>query len=474
MRLTRGVLAYTGVIAATIGLFLLFAEWGKDLVAPSVVSAPDRAAAPPPPAGSHALLHLLLALVTVVVAARVLGTLFRRLRQPPVIGEIIAGILLGPSLLGRVAPGVSAFVLHADVIPSLGLIAQIGVVLYMFLVGVELNTALLQKRTHVTIAVSHASIVAPFMLGSALALWLYPRYSSGEVPFLVFALFTGVAMSVTAFPVLARILTDERLHKSRMGTIALACAAVDDMTAWCLLALVVGVVHADPGRVAVTLGLTAGYLAVMIFLVRPAILRLVRASEKGAGQGTFALVCVGLLLSALATEAIGIHALFGAFFFGAVLPHDSGLAQDVKRKLEDVVVVLLLPVYFAITGIRTEIGLVSGLGAWLATGVIILVASIGKLGGAAAAARLAGFRWREALGLGVLMNTRGLMQLIVLNIGLDLGVLSPTLFAMFVLMAIATTLMTAPVLQRLRTGEASEPTGGGVPVATFGKSANST
>jgi Kef-type K+ transport system membrane component KefB len=240
-----------------------------------------------------------------------------------------------------------------------------------------------------------------------------------------------------------------------MGTIALACAAVDDVTAWCLLAFVVSVVQAEPGTLLRTLGMTAGYIALMIAVVRPVALRLARARENRTqtSQGTFAIVCVALLASALATEAIGIHALFGAFFLGAVFPHDSSLAQDVKKKLEDVVVVLLLPAFFAITGMRTEIGLLGGLGPWLTCGAIILVASIGKVGGAAVAARLTGLQWREAFGLGVLMNTRGLMELIVLNVGLDLGVLSPTLFAMMVIMALTTTLMTAPILQRLRAGE---------------------
>ena len=451
---TNAFLAYAAMIAGTVALFFLIREWGSGLAAPAAAPTPARAEAASA-SGALTLFHLLLALATVVVAARMRGAVFRRFRQPPVIGEIIAGILLGPSLLGRLAPAAWTFLFPADIVPSLGLIAQIGVVLYMFLVGLELNTALIQKRTHATIAVSHASIIAPFILGSAFALWLYPRFSSHDVSFTVFALFLGVAMSVTAFPVLARILTDEQMHTSRLGTVALACAAVDDVTAWCLLALVVGVVHAEPGRVVLTLALTAGYIAVMLFTVRPIALRLIQAREhRPHTQGTFAIVCVALLVSALTTEAIGIHALFGAFFLGAVVPHDSSLAQDVKRRLEDVVVVLLLPVFFAITGLRTEIGLVSGLVPWLTCGAIILVASIGKLGGAAGAARLAGFPWREALGLGVLMNTRGLMQLIVLNVGLELGVLSPTLFAMFILMALATTLMTAPALHRLRVAAA--------------------
>jgi Kef-type K+ transport system membrane component KefB len=303
------------------------------------------------------------------------------------------------------------------------------------------------------VAVALASIIVPFALGSVLALWLHPRFATAGVPIPAFALFVGVAMSVTAFPVLARILTDEKLQTSRLGTVALASAAVDDVIAWCLLAFVVGMVYAEPGRVLVTLALTAVYIAVMILVVRPLALRFVRARDRGTAtsQGTFAVVGVALLLSALTTEAIGVHALFGAFFLGAVLPHDANLARDIKRRLEDVAVVLLLPVFFATMGMRTEIGLLHGLVPWAVCAAIFVVASVGKVGGAAVAARLTGFPWREALGLGVLMNTRGLMQLIVLSVGLDLGVLSPTLYAMFVLMAIATTLLTAPLLRRLTT-----------------------
>jgi len=273
--------------------------------------------------------------------------------------------------------------------------------------------------------------------------------SSQDVSFTQFALFIGVSMSVTAFPVLARILTDRGMQKSRIGTIALACAAVDDVTAWCLLAFVVSVARAQPGRIFTTLGLTAAFIIVIFVLVRPAALWLVRkqATNRLAAQSTFVIVCAALLLAALATERIGIHALFGAFLIGVVVPHDSALAQDVRRKLEDAVVALLLPVFFVFTGLRTQIGLVHGLRNWLICATIVAVASLGKFGGSFVAARLTGLSWREAVSVGILMNTRGLMELIVLNVGLDLGVLSPALFAMFVLMAIATTFATTPILQ---------------------------
>jgi Kef-type K+ transport system membrane component KefB len=446
----RDTLIYFAMISVTIGLFLFIRLYGDSLAAPEAAgSARFGAATRSTP---DTLLHVLLALAVVIVAARGTGAIFRRLHQPPVIGEVLAGIMLGPSLLGRFAPGVSAFLLPSAVAPYIGVMSQVGVILYLFVVGLELDTSLLRQRTRISIAVSHTSIVVPFSLGAALALWLYPRFSSSDVPFTAFALFMGVAMSVTAFPVLARILTDRQMHTSDIGALALTCAAVGDVTAWCLLAFVVGVVRAQAGQALVTVALTAAFIAAMWVLVRPAVRWLVRFHDAHGRptQRTLAIACVALLASALTTESIGIHALFGAFLLGAVVPHDSNLARDLKAKLNDLVVVLLLPPFFAFTGLRTEIGLVSGVGAWLACGLIILVAALGKIGGSAVAARLTGLDWRHATGLGVLMNTRGLMELVVLNVGLDLGVLSPTLFAMLVIMALVTTLATTPVFDRLR------------------------
>jgi Kef-type K+ transport system membrane component KefB len=416
-----------------------------------------------PLTASETPLHTLLALAVVIVVARLVGAVFRRLGQPPVIGEILAGILLGPSLLGRLSPALYQGLLPPQVAASLTVISQIGIILYMFLVGMELDTKLLRQRTATSIAVSGASIAVPFLLGIALAFRLHPLLSSPDVPFAFFALFMGVSMSVTAFPVLARILIDQRMHKSPTGALALACAAVGDVGAWCLLALLVGVVHARPGGALLTAGLTAAYIAAMLVLVRPLARRLVRAHETRGTltEGTMAVVCVALLVSALATELIGIHALFGAFLLGALVPHDSGLARALHEKLHDLVVVLLLPPFFAFTGLRTEMGLLGGAGEWLICAAIILVASAGKFGGSALAARLTGVPWREAAALGVLMNTRGLMELIVLNVGLDLGLLSPTLFAMLVVMALVTTLATTPLLRAIHpspAGSAATPT----------------
>jgi Kef-type K+ transport system membrane component KefB len=446
----RKVLAYVAMLSLGVGGFLFIRHFGLGLDAPHP-SDTEALGAGNAKLRLDALMHILLALAAIIVTARGLGALFARLNQPPVIGEVIAGLLLGPSLLGRVTPSVAAYLLPPSVAPFLGVLAQIGVVLYMFLVGVELDLSRIRGRVHSTVAISHASIVAPFLLGSALALLLYPRFSNSSVPFTVFALFSGVAMSVTAFPVLARILTDRGALGSPMGTVALTCAAVDDVTAWCLLALVVSVATHTGAGALVTIALSLVYVALMIVVVRPLLVRLARWQEAQGplARSSLAFVCVLLLVSAFTTEAIGIHAIFGAFVLGAMIPHDSSLAAALKAKLEDLVVVFFLPAFFAYTGMRTQMGLVDGPAAWAWCAVIVLTASAGKFGGTFVAARLSGLGWRDAASIGVLMNTRGLVELIVLNIGLDLKVISPTLFAMLVLMAVITTVSTTPILHAL-------------------------
>jgi Kef-type K+ transport system membrane component KefB len=447
MQNLRSALIYAASLGASIGTFFLIRSFGPSLVA----SGPPGPAILTTAETPGILLHVLLALVVVLAVARILGAMFRRLNQPQVMGEVVAGILLGPSFLGWLAPGVASQVLPVNAAPYLALISQVGVVLYMFLVGLELDTDLLQKRSQAAIAISHASIVAPFLLGAAFALWLYPRYSTGVFSFTTFALFIGVAMSITAFPVLARILTDRGMQKTRLGVLALACAAIDDVTAWCLLAFAMSVAHAQTGSLLFTLITTVGFIFFVLLIAKRGALWLVRRqTAKGrTTQDMFAIVCAALLLSALVTERIGIHALFGAFLLGTVIPHHSVLARDIRARCEDLVVVLLLPVFFAFTGMRTQLGLVHGPRDWMACILIIGVASLGKFGGSFLAARWTGSDWREAASLGVLMNTRGLMELIVLNVGLDLGVLSPVLFTMFVFMAVITTLVTTPILHEL-------------------------
>jgi Kef-type K+ transport system membrane component KefB len=444
---SRSLLSYGGVLVLVALLYLGIRAFGDTLAAPAL---PTGATTGNRFAQVHVndFLHVLLALALVIASARALGALFRLVQQPPVIGEMIAGIMLGPSLLGRLAPGFAAYILPQSIAPLLNVISQFGVLLYMFLVGLELDVTLLRDRARSTITISHASIVVPFLLGATLALLLYPNLSNSSVSFTAFSLFLGVSMSVTAFPVLARILTDRGIQKTKMGALTLACAAIDDVTAWCLLAFVVSVT-AHAGSATRTLFMAMIYIAVMLLLVRPLVIRVTRwMDSKGRmTQGILATVLLGILLSSLATESIGIHSIFGAFALGAIIPNGSKLARELTAKLEDFVVVFLLPAFFAFTGLRTQIGLVNGTRDWMFCILIILVASAGKFGGSALAARWNGLSWRESSALGILMNTRGLMELIVLNIGLELGVISPTLFAMLVLMALATTLATTPVLQ---------------------------
>lgn len=399
----------------------------------------------------YVLPHILLALAVIIVVTRIMGALFGLIQQPPVLGEVIGGILLGPSLLGRVAPEVTAFLLPHEVVPFLNTIAQLGIILYMFIVGLELDLRAVRKSGHVTLAISHASIVVPFLFGALLALYLYPTMSDGRVGFTVFALFMGVSLSITAFPVLARILTDRKVHKTRLGILALTCAAVDDATAWCLLAFVVSFVQERVGDAVVTVIMTLCYVVAILTVVAPLVARLLPRLEGSyeLSRGGLAMVFVAMLMSSLATEYIGIHAIFGAFLLGAIVPDGSRVAKELSHRLDDIVGILFLPAFFAFTGMRTEIGLVSGLGDWMLCGLIIAVACAGKFGGTVAAARFTGLRWRDASALGILMNTRGLVELIVLNIGLDLGVISPRLFTMLVLMALVTTFMTTPILHFL-------------------------
>lgn len=407
----------------------------------------------------HPLTHILVSLTAIIGLGIVLGRLLAFLEQPPVIGEILAGIALGPSLLGAIAPEAMHFLIpdaatdpHQLVMTSLQVIAQLGVILYMFAVGLELNPHHLGGQAHAALAISHASIIAPFVLGSGLALWLFKDYAPSGVSFTNFSLFLGIALSVTAFPVLARILSDRRLDKTEMGTLALSCAAADDVTAWCLLAVVVGVAQANLASAGWVAAQSFLLIAVMFLVIRPLAQRLIVWVETTERQRwAIPFVLLATLLSALATEMIGIHAIFGAFLLGVIIPHDSLLAQRLCRAVRDVAGVVFLPAFFAVTGMKTEIGLLSSPTDWLACGLIILVATLGKFGGTWVAARVAGLESRKATMLGLLMNTRGLMELIVLNIGLSMGILSPRLYAMMVLMALVTTMATAPLLRLLGT-----------------------
>ncbi len=442
-KLLKTAIGYGLMLLAALAVLWLVRSYGETLVAPplsttQIVAAPSGATA-------DALSHVLGALAAVIVTGLILAKVFTYLGQPPVIGEVVAGIILGPSLLG---PQLSAIILPASVAPYLGLIAQLGVVLYMFIVGLELHTDQIKQRMQAVLVTSHASIVLPLVLGALLALPLYPRLSNANISFTSFALFMGVAMSITAFPVLARILADRGLAQTELGMLALSCAATDDVTAWCLLAIMVGMTKARIDSGLLVVAGTVFYIILMWIVVRPLLIRVIKRWDiTTQPANAIGLVLVGVLLSALATEFIGIHAIFGAFLLGAMIPHDSGVARTVTRQLEPLVRSLLLPAFFAMTGMRTRIDWVVSVDQWLICAFIVLVATVGKLGGTMMAARLTGLNWHKAAALGALMNTRGLMELIVLNIGLDLNIISPTLFAMMVLMALATTMMTAPLLR---------------------------
>jgi Kef-type K+ transport system membrane component KefB len=434
------------MIAISVVAFLWIRSYGeRSLAAPlSAQAAPAAIAA----RGSDHFLRVLVALTAIVILGQFLARVFAYVNQPPVIGEVAAGLLLGPSLIGAEA---SALILPLSVAPYLGVIAQLGVVLYMFIVGLDLNPSLLKHRSHAIVVISHASILVPFVFGAALALFMFPRLSSSDVTFTSFALFMGVAMSITAFPVLARILTDYRMTRTPLGVMALSCAAIGDVTAWCLLALAVGVTKAQVGDGLYVVAGAIAFIGFMFFVGRPLLNWMTQRFDGEKHAGTLVmLIFVALLLSALTAEAIGIHAIFGAFLLGAMIPHDSAAARALTRQLERVVTILLLPAFFAFTGMRTRIDLLSEPSLWLICGMIIVVATVGKFGGTFVAARWTGLGWRTAAMLGTLMNTRGLMELIVLNVGLDLRVISPTVFSMMVLMALVTTALTSPVLQWLK------------------------
>ena len=392
---------------------------------------------------------LLLQIVAIIILARVMGYLFEKIRQPAVIGEMMAGILLGPSLLGILAPQVEIFLFPPATFDILKMLSQLGVILFMFSVGLEMDLTALRRKAHTAVMVSHAGILLPFLFGTGLSLVLYRLLSVSNIPFSTFALFMGIAMSITAFPVLARILEERGLSKTQIGVTAIACAAVDDVTAWCILAVVVAIVKSSGmGDAFLTISLTLAFVAIMMLLIKPWAGRLLGRLkiETVPGRNLLAVVFAFAFLSALLTEAIGIHALFGAFLAGMVISQNENLRRYLKQNIEIFSSAFLLPLFFAYTGLRTQVGLLAGWQSWLVCIGIILVAIAGKLGGSTLAARWTGMSWHDSATIGALMNTRGLMELIALNIGYDLGILSPELFAMMVLMALVTTFMTSPLI----------------------------
>ena len=399
---------------------------------------------------SEPLSHLFVQLLVIIAASRLVGMLFARCGQPSVVGEMAAGILLGPSLFGLVAPAAFQFVFPVTSLGVLKLLSQVGVCLFMFVVGMELDAGHVRKKADVAVMVSHASIVIPYFLGVLLAYFLYTSLAQPGASFTAFALFMGISMSITAFPMLARILQERGLTKTFLGSTAITCAAVDDVTAWSILAFVVAIARSTSvGASALNLVLVLGFIALMLWGVRLALPRWLgtAALERvEPSKGSLATVICVVVAAALCTEIIGIHALFGAFLAGAVMPDAGGFRHKLSVRVENFSSVLLLPLFFAFTGLRTQVGLLNDVQGWLLCLGIIAVATVGKLGGSAMAARWSGMSWSESLQLGALMNTRGLMELIALNIGYDLGILSPRIFTMLVIMALATTMLTGPLL----------------------------
>ncbi len=397
----------------------------------------------------HPLALLLAQIITIIIVARILGWVCKKIGQPTVIGEIAAGILLGPSFVGMYFTGFSAALFPVESFGNLQFLSQIGLILFMFMVGMELDMKTLKNKAFDAFIISQTSIIVPFALGMGLAYFIYLTFAPHGVQFLSFGLFIGIAMSITAFPVLARIVHERGIHKKHLGAIVITCAAVDDITAWCLLAAVIAITKAGSFESSVYVILLAvGYVLLMFYVVKPFLKRVgdLYPSRENMSKPIVAIFFLTLILSSYATEVIGIHALFGAFMAGTIMPANMKFRNILVEKIEDVSLVLLLPLFFVFTGLRTEIGLLNDPFLWKISGLIILVAVTGKFLGSALAAKFVGQNWHDSLSIGALMNTRGLMELVVLNIGYDLGVLNPQIFAMMVIMALVTTFMTGPAL----------------------------
>ncbi|WP_445635529.1 Sodium:proton antiporter [Nostoc sp. DSM 114161] len=398
----------------------------------------------------HTVILVLVEVLIVIGLSRLVGLGFRSIKQPLVIGEIVAGIMLGPSLFGLIAPHVAVTLFPPETIPFLNVLSQVGLIFFMFLIGLELNPKYLSGQLEVAVLTSHVSILVPFSLGTLLAVVLYPLVSNASVSFTAFALFLGAAMSITAFPVLARIITENNLQGTRLGTLALTCAAVDDVTAWCLLAVAIAVARTGDFAGAIpTIIESIVYIGFMLTVGRWFLQGLAKHYRRAGrlSQLLLAGIYMGVVASALITELIGIHLIFGAFLLGAAMPKNEDLVRELAVKTEDFVLIFLLPIFFAYSGLRTQIGLLNRPELWLLCALVLAVAIAGKYFGTYIAARVSGINKREASALGWLMNTRGLTELIVLNIGLELGVISPLVFTMLVIMALVTTFMTSPLLE---------------------------
>ena len=398
---------------------------------------------------TNSLTILLLQIIVILLTVRVFSYLFKYIGQPGVMGEIVAGIVLGPSLLGYFFPEFSANLFPPESLDNLNLLSQIGLGLFMFVIGLELDFSVLKNKLNETLVISHAGIVVPFFLGVVAAIWVYEDYASGQTAFLPFALFIGICMSITAFPVLARIVQERNMTKTSVGMLSIASAANDDVTAWCLLAIVIALAKAGTFVSALyTIGLTLIYIVFMFLVMRPFLRKIgeTYAYSEVINKTFVGFIFLILVLSSAITEIIGIHALFGAFIAGVVMPTNIGFRKVMMEKVEDVSLVFFLPLFFAFSGLHTEIGLINTPELWGVCLLFIVVAIAGKFGGCTLAARAVGENWQDSLIVGTLMNTRGLMQLVALNIGFEMGILTSEMFVVLLLMSLLTTFMATPML----------------------------
>lgn len=397
----------------------------------------------------HSLSILILQILVIIIFSRILAWVMSLIGQPTVIGEIIAGIMLGPSLLGMFFPEVSSFLFPLNSLSNLEFLSQIGLILFMFIIGMELDVTIIQKRAKAAIFISNASIMVPYIMGVGLAYFIYERFAPQGAGFISFSLFMGIAMSITAFPVLARIVQERGITRTPLGMIVITSAAINDITAWGILAIVVAISNATALTGAfITIGLSVIYIAVMVLVIRPLLEKIATkyTVRETISKTVVAAVFGVILLSAYITEVIGIHALFGAFMAGVIMPSNVRFKSIMSEKLEDVSLVLLLPLFFVYTGLRTEIGLLNDPSLWAIALLIVAVAVTGKFLGSAIASRIVGQTWKDSFLIGALMNTRGLIELVALNIGYDIGILSPEIFTILVLMALVTTFMTGPAM----------------------------
>jgi Kef-type K+ transport system membrane component KefB/nucleotide-binding universal stress UspA family protein len=401
----------------------------------------------------HTLGILLMQIVVIIIIARLMGYLFQKMDQPVVIGEILAGILLGPSVLGLISPATMHFIFPAESLPNLYLLSQIGLILFMFVIGMELDWDSLRKSARNAVLISYASLLIPFVLGIMLSYLVYGILPPSQTSFTAFALFMGTTMCITAFPVLARIVQEKQLTRSPVGKIAITAAAIGDATAWCILAVVIAFVRAgalEPALITILLSIL--YVAVMLFVIRPVVQRIgsIYTTRENISKPIVAMVFLLTLFSAFVTEVIGIHALFGAFMAGVIMPNNLNFKQVITEKIQDLALVLLLPLFFVETGLRTEIGLINTPFLWKICGVIVAVAMLGKFGGTILASRYAKFSWNHSLILSILMNAKGLMELVVINIGYELGILTTEVYSMLVIMTLFTTFITGPGLSLIK------------------------